>query len=1065
MTDFPHSAAAQIQDKLGLSFLAILSTILMCAAPVLAQNQPTSVNIDASANRRAINPGIYGFSIASSNDLAVTNFTLNRLGGNATSMYNWQLNSTNHASDWYFESILDQPETAGYDGDNWITLTRSGNSSAQPLLTVPMLNYIASLGPNGSTEWSFSIAKYGPQTGSDPYNPDAGNGISTAAGNPFITGNNPLDANTPNSVSIQQAWVQHLINRWGLAANGGLKYYILDNEYSLWNSTHRDVHPNPSTYSEIYTNFVNYASAVRALDPKAIIVGFEEWGWWAQFLSGLDQKNGLTVAGSDYTTHNNTYYYPWLLQQLYAYQQSTGKQLINVLSVHYYPQDGSDSDDDSTAAQLIRNQSTRSLWDPNYVDQSWISQVGINGGKVNLIPNLQSWISQYYPGLQTAITEYNWGDEAKLNGATTQADVLGIFGREGLDFSTRWTVPLNPSPTYLAMQIYRNYDGNLSTFGDASVSAGVANPDNLSAFAAVRSSDGALTVMVINKQQGATPVTLSLANFGTTGTAQTYQIASATQTAITQLGDVAIANNAISITVPSQSITLFVIPSGSVLSPPTAPTGLAGTVGSGSVTLTWNGAGGAISYNILRGTVSGGPYTKIGTVLSSSPLTYTDTGLSNGTTYYYVVSGSNSAGASPNSAQIGATPIVPPTFSSSATASLNPVTQGTSTTVNATVKCTANTLSNGIVQILVLDPNGNTSATQNFTGQNFAANQSHSFSLAFTPSLSGTYTAEVGVFSATSQPWSWNASAASITVNSATTFSSSATAKPSTVAIGATSSISATVTETGTAGITNVQVELQIFNTSGAAVATTVWSGQNFTAGQSHQYTYSFTPASSLAPGTYVVDIGVFNATWSQDYYWGSDDATITVTAAQPPPTTPLGLKAKAGNAQVALTWTASSGATSYNVYRGTSTGGESATPLTTGVAKASFTDTTVTNGDTYFYRVAAVNSGGASGLSSEVSATPHVPIPVAPAGLQASAGNAKVTLTWTASPFATSYNIYRGKTSGGESSKAVATGVTGTSFTNTGLVNGTAYFFKVAAVDATGTSARSSEVSATPEP
>ncbi len=146
--------------------------------------------------------------------------------------------------------------------------------------------------------------------------------------------------------------------------------------------------------------------------------------------------------------------------------------------MHYYPQDGSYGDNDSLAAQLIRNQSTRSLWDPHYVDQSWIATVGIDGGIVDLIPNLKSWVKQYYPGLKTAITEYNWGDEPNLNGATTQADVLGIFGREGLDMATRWTVPVNPSPTYLAMEIYRNYDGNDSTFGNTSAYAGVADLDD-----------------------------------------------------------------------------------------------------------------------------------------------------------------------------------------------------------------------------------------------------------------------------------------------------------------------------------------------------------------------------------------------------------------------------------------------------------------------------------------------------------------------------------------------------------------------------------------------------------
>ena len=547
--------------------ICLLQFVLtLFAAQALAQNAATTVAVDANAARHPISPDIYGFAFGAQSDLSATNFTMNRSGGNGTSTYNWQINASNHDSDYYFESILDPPQIAGYDGDTFIMQTRAANVGAQPLLTIPMINYLAKLGPNGAMLWSFSIAKYGRQTGSDPYQPDAGNGISSVTGNP-ITGNNPLDANTPNAVSIQQGWIQHLINTWGLAASGGLKYYIMDNEPSLWNSTHRDIHPACVSYSELYNDYLAYAGAVRALDPNAIITGPEEWSWWALFVSGCDQLNGISAAGSDYNTHNHTYYYPWLLQQLYAHQQSTGNQLLNVLSVHYYPQELSNSNDDSLSGQLIRNQSTRALWDPTYVDPSWFNQVGINGGIVNLIPTLQSWVSQYYPGLQTAITEYNWGDEANLNGATTQADVLGIFGREGLNIATRWTVPVNPSPTYLAMEIYRNYDGKLSTFGDTSVSATVANPDNLSSFAAVRSSDGALTVMVINKQQGSTPVTVNLANFATSGTAQAYRISSASQTSITQLGSVPIANNAITVTLPSQSITLYVIPPSSVAHP------------------------------------------------------------------------------------------------------------------------------------------------------------------------------------------------------------------------------------------------------------------------------------------------------------------------------------------------------------------------------------------------------------------------------------------------------------------------------------------------------------------
>ena len=108
-------------------------------------------------------------------------------------------------------------------------------------------------------------------------------------------------------------------------------------------------------------------------------------------------------------------------------------------------------------------------------------------------------MNTYYPGTQIGITEYNWGAENHINGATTQADIFGIFGREGLDMGARWTTPAASTPTYKAMKMYRNYDGNKSTFGETSVAATAPNPDKVSAFAALRSTDGALTVMVINK--------------------------------------------------------------------------------------------------------------------------------------------------------------------------------------------------------------------------------------------------------------------------------------------------------------------------------------------------------------------------------------------------------------------------------------------------------------------------------------------------------------------------------------------------------------------------------------
>jgi hypothetical protein len=551
-------------------------------AHIFAQNPLTTVSVDANANRRAINPNIYGVAYGDAHDMATLNVPLNRWGGNSTTRYNWQIDAHSAAADWYFETYSDGSGAAGGSADTYVSTTRSAGNGAEPMFTIPMIDYLANLGPNRSTLEGFSVKKYGAQTGTDPWNSDAGDGVSAATGK-NITGNSPTDTGVTNSTAIQQAWVQHFVSKYGAASTPtGIKYYFLDNEPSLWYSTHRDVHPSPATYDELYNKIVAYATAIRSADPTAKIAGFEEWSWWAMYFSGFDQANGSGAANSDYKTHANTYYYPWLLQKLYAYKQSTGKQLIDILTVHCYNGTPGDNDD-SLAGQQTRNAETRILWDPNFQDPSWYGDIGINGRVLNWISTLRTMVNTYHPGLQIGCTEYNWGDEPNLNGATTQADVLGIYGREGLDLATRWTVandtnttPITYYVTYLASQIYRNYDGRNSTFGNTSVSAAAANPDLLSSFAAVRSSDGALTVMVINKQQGSTPVKVSLANFASTGTAQAWQINSVSQTSITRLTDIAVASNSISATVPSQSITLFVIPSSSA-PPPAPPTGLTAT--------------------------------------------------------------------------------------------------------------------------------------------------------------------------------------------------------------------------------------------------------------------------------------------------------------------------------------------------------------------------------------------------------------------------------------------------------------------------------------------------------
>jgi fibronectin type 3 domain-containing protein/regulation of enolase protein 1 (concanavalin A-like superfamily) len=192
-----------------------------------------------------------------------------------------------------------------------------------------------------------------------------------------------------------------------------------------------------------------------------------------------------------------------------------------------------------------------------------------------------------------------------------------------------------------------------------------------------------------------------------------------------------------------------------------------------------------------------------------------------------------------------------------------------------------------------------------------------------------------------------------------------------------------------------------------------------------------------------------------------ANSSQVTATPEPPVPPTPTGLTATAGNAQVALTWNASSGATSYNVGRSTTSGGGYATIASP--ATANYNDTTAVNGTTYYYVVSAVNAGGTSANSSQVSATPEPPVPPTPTGLTATAGNAQVALTWNASSGATSYNVGRSTTSG--SGYATIASPATANYTDTTAANGTTYYYVVSAVNGGGTSASSSQVTATPEP
>lgn len=167
-------------------------------------------------------------------------------------------------------------------------------------------------------------------------------------------------------------------------------------------------------------------------------------------------------------------------------------------------------------------------------------------------------------------------------------------------------------------------------------------------------------------------------------------------------------------------------------------------------------------------------------------------------------------------------------------------------------------------------------------------------------------------------------------------------------------------------------------------------------------------------------------------------------------PGAPAGTTVTAGNGETTLSWAAVAGATSYNIYRSTTPGAAGAK---VGVsATTSYVDTTAVNGVTYYYQVTAATATGEGPPSPQSpGVTPAVPVavPPAPSGLSAVAANAQVTLSWTGVAGAGSYNVYRSTSAGTQGTKIATAPTPG--YTDTGVVNGSTYYYRVTAQNTAG--------------
>ena len=630
------------------------------AAPATAAGPALSV--DVGNETHAISPYIYGANgwQLDAASAAAANFTVLRWGGDATSRYNYKLNTTNSASDWHFENFTGQngaypnPGTTANFTDfvtatdaagmaalgtvpvqGWVSNSSTGNSGSSPACSFPQATYPnqqnydgecgngvcppgATCGPvtctnangcslygNAQTPAITSVQATAPACTMTSLSSGCANGVATCMVQTCTQAAMPTPAGaTPSWADATWAggWVKTFVQNasYGTGASGkGVALWDLDNEPAWWDGVHRDVHPNPSTYDEVTWGGISTALAIKTADATAMVNGPIIDFWWNYFYSKQDIESGWGSGGPCYepwshpvdrAAHGGVPMIEYYLQQFKAAEATYGMRLLDYVDIHgYFGTDypaGSGNGVGLTTAgdtgeQQARLNSTRALWDPSYTDPNYPQPNYITDANYTAncatplqapqaVPMLEKWVANDYPGTKTAIDEYNFGGLEHINGALTQADVLGIFGAYGLDLATLWptTAYASQGPGNMAFAIYRNYDGAKSTFGNMALASTSANQGQLSVYGGLRTSDQAVTVVVINKTFGTLTSTLSLANLTATGNAKVYQYSAANLAAIVALPDQAVTppgsgsttSTIAGYSFPAGSITLFVVP-------------------------------------------------------------------------------------------------------------------------------------------------------------------------------------------------------------------------------------------------------------------------------------------------------------------------------------------------------------------------------------------------------------------------------------------------------------------------------------------------------------------------
>lgn len=453
--------------------VGILAWLLM--ASVAAAQIEVDFTIATSAAAGEISPLVYGTNRSS---LEVA--TANRSGGNRWTGYNWEHNASHAGADWYHHNdnylpwVLGIPSALSDEPGICLTTIHDANLTrgAYTLITLQMAGYAAR-------------DKHGEVTVPETAPSPRWVAVANRKGAPFSF---PPDT-TDGTLYIDEE-LAFLVDQYGPAGSPeGIEAYSLDNEPALWTYTHPRIFPEPLTVVELMTRSRGLAATIKEADPAAEVFGPALYGFNAYL--NLQNAPDWGAYSAAYDRFIEAY-----LDIMRMASDSAGVRLLDVLDVHWYPEPaGVYAGDTTRAVAETRMQVPRSLWDPTYVEESWIGQWF---SPVAILVYLQEAIAAYYPGTKLAITEYDYGAANHISGGIAQVDVLGIFGRFQVYFGSKW----GAVDQYIraAYELYRNYDGVGGCFGSQGVTATTTDIENTSLYAALDDAQPShLHMILVNK--------------------------------------------------------------------------------------------------------------------------------------------------------------------------------------------------------------------------------------------------------------------------------------------------------------------------------------------------------------------------------------------------------------------------------------------------------------------------------------------------------------------------------------------------------------------------------------